>query len=417
MSDSATSDAWQKGWQVLQQQFAQAWRDSTGTGGPKAPLAEGFEMWAKLAGGGESGNEVLDRSVAAVRDWVGMMQSLVDSGAGRGGDWSKAFNQALGGFDLASNPVAEALRRAVGDGARGFEQLQAEFGRAAQPFGDAFKGLLHLPAFGYARESQERHQQLALALAAHQEQFDRYNRLMLDASRRALERLQSKLAEHAEPGRQLKSFRQLYDTWIDAAEEGYAEVALSDEFRHAYGALVNAQMRVRSLVQGEIERSTGAVGMPTRGELDGVHRKIAELKRRIAELEHALALGRAGAVDAPKAAADAPPPRRKAAARPARKTPALRVVAGTAAGDAPMARGPSAPRTKVAGKVAKAVASTPERRPAGSGGAAKSRSAASAGKAAQPAGKTRTAASTAGSFADRLAASRQSSRTPRKGGR
>lgn len=400
MSDPSSTDAWQKGWQALQQQFAQAWRDSAGAS--KAPLAEGFELWAKLAGGGETGNEVLDRSVAAVRDWVAMMQSVVDVGGGKGGDWSASLGQALGGFDLARNPVADALRRAVGDGARGFEQLHAEFGRAAQPFGDAFKGLMQLPAFGYSRESQERQQALALALADHQEQLDRYNRLMLDASRRALERLQAKLGDHAEPGRQLKSFRQLYDTWIDAAEEGYAEVALSDEFRHAYGALVNAQMKVRALVQGEIERSTGAVGMPTRGELDGVHRKLADLKRRVAELEHALALGRAPSVAAP---AEPPIAEPRPAARPARKTPSLRVVAG---GTPPVARPAAKPVVRASRKSAPAPVKKAPKSPSTAKSAAPPRKAPTAKVAPEKA---------AGSFADRLAALRATARGNRKGGR
>jgi hypothetical protein len=88
----------------------------------------------------------------------------------------------------------------------------------------------------------------------------------------------------------LKSFREVYDLWIDAAEEGYAEVALSMEFREVYGALVNAQMRVRQQVQGEVERAGAALGMPTRTELSSVHQKLADMRRRMARIEESLGL-------------------------------------------------------------------------------------------------------------------------------
>ena len=44
----------------------------------------------------------------------------------------------------------------------------------------------------------------------------------------------------------MTSARALFDLWIDAAEEAYAQVALSPEFREVYGAYVNAQMRLRN---------------------------------------------------------------------------------------------------------------------------------------------------------------------------
>ena len=59
----------------------------------------------------------------------------------------------------------------------------------------------------------------------------------------------------------------------------YAETALSPEFREVYGALVNAQMRVRSQVQQEVERIGVDLGMPTRTELNSVHKRMHDLRR------------------------------------------------------------------------------------------------------------------------------------------
>src|SRR3546814_13196363 len=68
---------------------------------------------------------------------------------------------------------------------------------------------------------------------------------------------EGKLAEHEAPGRQLGSVRAVYDLWIDAAEQAYAEIALSPQFGVAYGEMVNAQMRLRLANQNELEREIG----------------------------------------------------------------------------------------------------------------------------------------------------------------
>jgi class III poly(R)-hydroxyalkanoic acid synthase PhaE subunit len=90
---------------------------------------------------------------------------------------------------------------------------------------------------------------------------------------------EDKLAERGEPGRQVDSVRGLYDLWVDAAEDAYAEIALSQEFREVYGALVNAQMRVRRNVQKEVERVATDLGMPTRSEIDSMGKRLHALHR------------------------------------------------------------------------------------------------------------------------------------------
>src|SRR5690606_3617592 len=82
-------------------------------------------------------------------------------------------------------------------------------------------------------------------------------------------------------GQRIGSARALFDLWIDAAEEAYAREALSEEFRHAIGALANAQMRLRAAVQKEAEQFCNLFGLPTRTEVDSAHRKIAELQREL----------------------------------------------------------------------------------------------------------------------------------------
>jgi class III poly(R)-hydroxyalkanoic acid synthase PhaE subunit len=219
------------------------------------------------------------------------------------------------------------FRAMRGNGARGLEQWVED----ASPWLDAMRreagGWLGMPAFGLGREHQERLQKLAQAQIDLQQRESAYNALMLKSLQRAYELFEGKLAEREEPGRQLKSARELFDLWIDAAEESYADIALSPEFREVYGALVNAQMRLRAGVQKEVEQAGAMLGMPTRTELDSAHRKIAELERALRRMREAKPQSSARPAAAPKASKTAKSPAKPAAKPVPKKKAASRSVA------------------------------------------------------------------------------------------
>jgi polyhydroxyalkanoate synthesis regulator phasin len=185
---------------------------------------------------------------------------------------------------LFEHPAAQTWRVPGVQGEGVFAPFMAMLGAMPmRPPGDAgeIKAWLSLPAFGMMREHQEHYQKMAVAWVDYQEQLRRYNESMLKAAQRGFELFEGKLAEREQPGRQIESLRALYDLWVDAAEEGHAEVALSKEFREAYGELVNAQMRVRSQVQQEIERVSVDFGMPTRTELYSIGERLQALRREV----------------------------------------------------------------------------------------------------------------------------------------
>jgi hypothetical protein len=281
-------------WQALSQQYWNAWADATrktfgsaadATTADKTPWHEGLEQWSRMfdaGGAGKTQSEVVERLLAGARSYFALLQSLAEQGAGGKADpqaWTERLRESFNfpGADAAllDNPLARALRELAGHGAKGFEQMM----EGMQPAVAEARALLDLPAFGYAREHQEHYQRMAKAWLDYQQQTNRYNVLIARASRRAFEVFEDKLAERGEPGRQVDSVRGLYDLWVDAAEDAYAEVALSNEFREVYGALVNAQMRVRQNLQREVERVATDLGMPTRTEIDSMGKRLHALHR------------------------------------------------------------------------------------------------------------------------------------------
>jgi hypothetical protein len=190
-------------------------------------------------------------------------------------------------------------------------------GMGTPPVGpDALRGLLDTPAFGYTRDQQAQQQALLRALLDHQQASARYQGLLARAQAQGAERMQRKLAE---PGFQVDSLKAMYDLWVDAVEEAYTEIALSDEFREAYAAQGNTQMRVRQLQQQQVEQWCRDAGLPTRTEVATLGQRLQELRR---ELRRMQAAGRGAAdnvaVKTSKTKATAKPAAR-AKARPASK--------------------------------------------------------------------------------------------------
>ncbi|MGY0651205.1 class III poly(R)-hydroxyalkanoic acid synthase subunit PhaE [Luteimonas sp. A537] len=270
-----------------------------GMGGPQVvpPGAEAWQesldWWTRLAHGDHTGtNDALAHFNSQARQWYARMQEVAARFSGQessAADVARAWKEALGA--AGGNPFPEMLRTLRGNGLQGLEQWMED----ASPWLDSLRdeGLswLRMPAFGADREKQERAQALAAHVAEYQQASNAYSALMLKAQQEAFAIFESKLIEREEPGRQLQTARALFDLWIDAAEEAYAVIALSPEFREVYGRLVNAQMRVRAGVQRMVEEACAQWGMPTRSELDGAHRKLAQLEREVRKLRDAVAQG------------------------------------------------------------------------------------------------------------------------------
>jgi class III poly(R)-hydroxyalkanoic acid synthase PhaE subunit len=296
MSDTKGGPDWAGDWQALQRQYWTAWSDlarqqGTEARDPSTPWHEGLEQWSRMFASAGKQTEAAERLMSSAKDYLNLMQSMLafasgkDMGALNPQSWLDGLRNSFNvpGIDAAlfNNPLAKALRDISGQGVRSFEQLATGAVPMLDQLQQEGRSWLQAPAFGYAREHQEHYQKMALAFVDFQEAVKQYNALILKSSQRSFEILEGKLAERSEPGRQIDSIRALYDLWVDAAEEAYAEIALSDEFRKVYGEVVNSQMRVRSQLQQEVERIGVDLGMPTRTELNSVHKRLHDLRREL----------------------------------------------------------------------------------------------------------------------------------------
>ena len=347
--------------EAMARQYWSAWGAAMRQGGmggtpaqPANQWQQAVDWWSQLMPEGRSqANDAVGRFNQQASQWFGQMQQVAAQFAGQDSspsDISQAWRRAMGAH--GSNPFPEMFKAMRGQGAHGMEEWLEQ----VKPFLDGLQQqsqrLQQMPAFGQYREHQERWQALQQAQQDYQVQTEAFNGLMQECAKRAFDTFEHRLSAHDGPGRQITSARGLFDLWIDSAEEAYATIALSAEFREVYGALGNAQMRLRAAIQREVEHMTGLFGIPTRTEVDSAHRKIADLER---------ALRRVTAGEARPVAA------RKAAARKAAMAP--RAEATASATPAPTAPRRATPRPAVASakparKVAVARAPVAQAKPA-----------------------------------------------------
>ena len=305
-----------KGLNELSEKFMGA----NATSGKGPSWSEGMEQFAKLYGGGSNAHEgVFDQVMTQGKGFVSMLEKMYQSASPGNQSGSAIDFAALGQQMLAelakNNPFTHLpglqtpgmnFSSMAIPGMPGFGNA-AGFGNSAgignfnglgampnfpgfsgQGFGGGFdaktfsvENFLNMPAFGSNRESQERKQALIKHIGSYMQAMQAYQALQMKSIQMAIERMQGKLEERNEHGRQLDSLKAVYDLWIDALEESFAEVAMTKDYQLAYGQLVDAQMRVRANVQKQIELATGEIGMPTRSELEGVHQKLAETRRTL----------------------------------------------------------------------------------------------------------------------------------------
>jgi hypothetical protein len=154
-----------------------------------------------------------------------------------------------------------------------------------------------LPAFGWTRERQESFQRYQEALAEHQQNLVRLSQVWSGLLTEAVDLLSQRIRARLERGERYENLRAVYDAWIDCAEECWARVAHGDSYAGLQAALTNSLTAVREAGQAIVERLARDFDLPTRAELNTVHRRLQALRREV----DALRRERVAAAPAPAA--------------------------------------------------------------------------------------------------------------------
>lgn len=137
------------------------------------------------------------------------------------------------------------------------------------------------PALGLMREHDQAWRDLAAAHADYKrteaELLSMLHRVQLDALGMLEQRIRARRA--SEPP---KNLRELYDLWIECGEQVYAESSHSEAYCRAQAAFANAATELRAKQQALLERALKVFDLPTRAELNSLHRQLRDLREQVA---------------------------------------------------------------------------------------------------------------------------------------
>ncbi|WP_462115522.1 poly(R)-hydroxyalkanoic acid synthase subunit PhaE, partial [Lysobacter xanthus] len=196
-------------------QFERFMRPFLGAAAPAPAASDPFAWWRPAAPAPAPGFD----PTALASQWMGQIQQLAAQ---------------FGGADAQAADIARAWRGLIGENPFGQTAAMGAFMPSAFFTGaGAPRAPFDMPAFGYTREHQERAQSFARTMAEFQQAAQAFGALVAESGQDAFKRFESLLETRAGEGKPVESARGLFDLWIDAAEDAYADIALTERFQKA----------------------------------------------------------------------------------------------------------------------------------------------------------------------------------------
>jgi class III poly(R)-hydroxyalkanoic acid synthase PhaE subunit len=143
-----------------------------------------------------------------------------------------------------------------------------------------------LPPLGLTREHVEALRALSAAQREHQALEQTMRAELLRVQTDALTLLEQRVRERNLAKQPIGEWRELYNLWVECGEQVFSQVAHSDAYSKLQAELGNAAVRLRARQQAVLEQALRQFDLPTRSELNTVHRQIRELRERLATLEN-----------------------------------------------------------------------------------------------------------------------------------
>lgn len=352
--------AWPAAWQDMGRLTMDMW--AKGSGGVPREVAErlfaGQEAFLRFVDFALGSLRVVAPKIDTGEDWVELLRRYLDqvkeemvtgsawlspegitATAASGPELWRLYQTELSQFLGPWAGFVQRLPLEMADIASGdrtaVSRMQMDF---TDTFETAFGRYLATPALGYNRELQEKTFRGFEAWSDFRRAAQEFQDEFLNTGFASYEGLLRELVERGERGEAITSFRELFDLWVDMGERSYAGLFSTEGFAQVQGRMVNAAM-VYELRQREVlEEVQNLMNLPTRREIDQVHRHVHDLRIEVRYMKRDMAALRR--VNEEQAAALAKPAPEPAAANAVAAEPA-------AAEPAPVAPAPAEPTKTV----------------------------------------------------------------------
>ena len=245
-------------------------------------------------------NESRKQSDNWLEDWLSVQRKLAE-------EWRNANEEQRADV---TRKMAEALWQGVSS--NGSEQAKA----AARQLQDATQALLagtgyfmqtltdvptlmEIPhraqqmfkavPLGILREHHILLRDLVQAAEEHQAVLARVANAFANLEAQAIDLLTQRAQSLRATGNAASHGRALYDLWVECAEEVFAKLSHDPAFIELLGDSMNSFMRLRKRQSAVLDRLLRQFDLPTRAEINSMHRKLNELAKQVETLSAASA--------------------------------------------------------------------------------------------------------------------------------
>ena len=176
-------------------------------------------------------------------------------------------------FENAWKSHTDAARRIFEATLAPLRGLQANLGLLASAWSAPLRQASAFAAVGYTREWQERLQRIERAASGATQAHAKLQAVHAEIAVAAWEALGRRIAGQGEDGRSL-GLREIYDAWIDCAEDAYQRRVMRPDYAREYGEALNRLFALKSEVGQLLDALLRLFNLPTRRELDAIHQRL-----------------------------------------------------------------------------------------------------------------------------------------------
>ncbi len=143
--------------------------------------------------------------------------------------------------------------------------------------------LLEIPGIGLTRDLQQKSQKTIRLWNDYQQNSNKYNATFAMLGKQALDKLGQDILVMAESDKKITSLKDLYNMWVDANEEMFAEYAQTEEYSKLYADLVNSLVRFKKHYNEMMDDVLKNLNLPTTQGMGSITKQQHDIKK---ELHH-----------------------------------------------------------------------------------------------------------------------------------
>jgi class III poly(R)-hydroxyalkanoic acid synthase PhaE subunit len=173
----------------------------------------------------------------------------------------ESWKQVMGSMSVNPNELLEQLNTANAD--------------------NIFTRLAATPGIGPTGQYQDKIREANRLWETYQGYYREYNAAFTELSKLSLDRLETKIIARSQTGKTITSIREIYNLWIDASEEVFAEFAFNQDYARLYGNLVNSLMDFKQHYDDMVDDLLPLLNLPTKQSMQTVYKRQQQMRQHL----------------------------------------------------------------------------------------------------------------------------------------